>query len=154
MPKSTGSQHRLRFGRYSDVGLWYFITTVTSDRRPLLSHPRAAAIVLQTLRWLDSQKRIRLIVAVVMPDHLHFIAELKAGTIASVMHSLKSFSANAINGALHRYGSVWQSQYCEHGIRNGQDLFELVRYCLENPVRKGLVGDFHSYPHWYCVYDV
>jgi hypothetical protein len=29
-----------------------------------------------------------------------------------------------------------------------------VSYCLENPLRKGLVGNFKEYPHWYCAYEV
>jgi REP element-mobilizing transposase RayT len=145
-------QKDLRKSRYSKEDLYYFLTTITKDRETFFLHPPSAKIVLNALKWLDQHGNTTLICAVVMPDHLHFIAQLKDKTLAKLMHSLKSYTANEINKVLRRSGQVWERQYYEHGVRNEQSLMEVVRYCLENPVRKRLVDDFREYPYWYCKY--
>ncbi|HZX14859.1 MAG TPA: transposase [Thermodesulfobacteriota bacterium] len=147
-------QKSLRLGRYGDEGLFYFLTTITKDRETFFLHPPSAKIVLNALKWLDQQGKITLVSAVVMPDHLHFIAQLKDTTLSKLMHSLKSYTANEINKALERKGPVWERQYYERGIRNEELLMEVVIYCLENPVRKGLVDDFRKYNHWYCMFEL
>ena len=89
-----------------------------------------------------------------MPNHLHFVAGLKAGTISSVMHSLKSFTSNQLKSLLSYEGPIWQSQYHDHATRKDEVLIEVITYCLYNPVRAGLVDDFHDYAHWYCKYEI
>lgn len=106
------------------------------------------------LKWQNEQGRIDLIAAVVMPDHVHFIARLLNASLPSLMHSLKSFTSNQINNQLGRKGPLWEPQYYDHGIRTDDELRDLVIYCLQNPVRKGLVNHFKEYPNWYCAYDV
>lgn len=74
--------------------------------------------------------------------------------LSTVMHSLKSFTANEINKALGRRGQVWERGYYEKGLRDEKALLKTARYCLENPVREGLVDDFRRYPYWHCIYEV
>jgi REP element-mobilizing transposase RayT len=120
----------------------------------VFSDPTASKIVLDSLKWLSEQGRIKLIAAVVMPDHIHFVARLQNTTLPSLMQSLKSFTSNKINDLLGREGLLWEPQYYDHAIRTDDELKERVDYCLQNPVRKGLVNHFKQYPHWYCVYEV
>jgi hypothetical protein len=70
------------------------------------------------------------------------------------MHSLKSFTSNKINDLSGREGPLWEPQYYDHAIRTDDELMERVNYRLQNPVRKGLVGNFKEYPYWYCVFGV
>ena len=35
-----------------------------------------------------------------------------------------------------------------------ENLNEVVLYMLNNPVRAGLVKDFHDYPFWWCRWAV
>ena len=151
---NTSASHRLRKSRTTLAGYYYLITTGTLDREPLFRNADAAQAVMETLRWLHEQQRIQLITAVVMPDHLHFIATLLAGPWSAVMHSLKGFSAKQVNAVLRRTGVVWQAQYHDHVLREDADLRAAALYCLCNPVRAGLVSDFHAYPHWWCCWDV
>jgi REP-associated tyrosine transposase len=154
MPEQISHQESLRRGRFDESGFYYFLTTVTKKRRPIFLESTAAQIVLNSLKWLDDNDRITLIAAVVMPDHIHFIAELKSASLVKLMHSLKSYTANEINRVLGQNGHVWESQYYERGIKDESSLNSLIRYCLENPVRNGIVSDFREYRFWYCSYDV
>lgn len=152
--KQEKGTHRLRKGRISRIGHYYLITTATCDRRPMFTRDEAAKIVLSSLHWLDQQGRIRLEAAVVMPDHLHFVAELRSGNLCKLMQTLKGYTSRMINQFLDRKGPLWQPQYYEHAIRTDLELKEITLYCLYNPVRAAIVYDFHDYPHWYCRWSV
>jgi REP-associated tyrosine transposase len=106
MSDRSPSHESLRVGRFSESGLCYFITTVVRHRTLLFENSELAGVVMDSLMWLDRKKRMSLVCAVVMPDHLHFVAYLEASTLSGVMHSLKSFTANQINKLLGREGSV------------------------------------------------
>jgi putative transposase len=125
-----------------------------NKRKPVLNCPQAAKIVLYSLHWLESQKRIILDAAVIMPDHLHFVAALRQDSLDRLLHSLKSYTAKKINALLKRQGVFWQPQYHDHAVREDEDLNEVVLYSLNNPVGAGLVRDFHDYPYWYCRWVV
>jgi REP element-mobilizing transposase RayT len=150
----TGASHRLRKGRTSIENQPYFITTTVLDRTPHLTNPEAANIVLSALKWLEKSNRMLLEAAVVMPDHLHFVATLKNGELSRLMQSLKGYTARQINALLNNKGAFWQDQYHEHAIRKDEELNDTVLYMLHNPVRAGLVEDFHIYPFWYCRWAV
>jgi len=89
-----------------------------------------------------------------MPDHFHMVAKRKEEPLSKVMHSLKGYSAKRVNTILVRSGPVWQRGYHDHAIRKDEDLNEIILYCLNNPVRAGLVANFHDYAYWYCRYSV
>jgi REP element-mobilizing transposase RayT len=154
MTNRDAHQRNLRKGRFSQPGYCYFITTATKSRLPVLSDPAASKIVMDCLKWQNEQGKIDLIAGVVMPDHIHFAARLLSTTLPSLMHSLKSFTSKKINDQLGRKGPIWGSQYYDHAIRTDDELRERVSYCLQNPVRKGLVNHFKEYPNWYCAYEV
>ena len=144
----------LRKGRASVNNQHYLITTAVYNREPLFKKAGAAEIVLESLNWLEDQGKIVLDAAVVMPDHLHFVAGLKYGSLADTMHSLKSYTAQEINRLLQKKDPFWQRHYHDHAVRKDEDLHEVVLYTLNNPVRAGLITNFHDYPYWYCRWDV
>ncbi len=136
------------------MGYSYFVTTSTKRRLPVFSDPVVSRIVLETLKWLDEQGKVELIAAVIMPDHIHFVARLRNVTLPALMQSLKGFTSRKINALLGREGPLWEPRYYEHALRTDEELLERVKYILQNPVRKGLVDDIKDYPHWYCIYEV
>jgi putative transposase len=123
------------------------ITTCCAGRQPLLADPVAAAIVLESLQWLDARRRWLLHVAVVMPDHLHFVADPLGGDWRSLLRTMKSFTANRIGKCLQHGGKLWQMQYHDRRIDNAAQLAAAIDYCLQNPVRAGLVATASEWPH-------
>ncbi len=89
-----------------------------------------------------------------MPDHLHAVFELKTGTLPQVMHSLKSYTAKQVKYLLQLPSAVWQEQYHDHAVRKSENLEDVILYMLHNPVRAGLVKDFHEYPFWWCRWKI
>jgi len=153
MKPQRGSKF-LRKGRASIKNQHYLLTTTVLDRKPIFKREDAAKIVLASLHWFEKQEKIIIDAAVVMPDHLHFVAGLINGSMAILMRSLKRHTAKEINILLGRDGTFWQPQYHDHAVRKDEDLNEVALYTLHNPVRAGLVKDFHDYPFWYCRWNV
>ena len=143
----------LRKGRHSDIGQYYSLTTCAHARRPIFNQPDRAKIVLDAIRWLHTRERFTVDAAVVMPDHLHVVGQLRAGALLDFMHSLKSFTAKrlTLSGV---EAPVWQAGYHDHCLREDEDYKTKVRYVLENPIRAGLVERVADYrflilPSWF-----
>ncbi len=83
-----------------------------------------------------------------MPDHFHWLVELKNSTLPALMLATKSRSARAINAHLGRSGRLWQKGFHDRAIRREEDLLAVARYVIANPIRAGLVRRVHDYPLW------
>ena len=146
---------QLRKGRYSVPEAFYLLTTTTHNRKPILTKKGVAQIIFDVFEWLETEERIRWYCIMIMPDHLHAIVQLRTQhTLSSIMHTLKRFTARQINKLLKQEGAFWQEGYHDSGIRGDTALNEMIRYCYENPVRKGLVETAKDYPYWRCKFEM
>ena len=146
---------QLRKGRHSIPDAFYLLTTTTSNRKPVLIKNGIAQIIFDAFEWLETQERIKWYSIMIMPDHLHAIIQLRIQyTLPDIMLTLKRFTARKINTLLKQKGALWQEGYHDSGIRGDIVLNEMIRYCYENPVRKGLVETAKDYPHWRCKFEM
>ena len=104
----------LRKGRRSLANHYYLVTSQTHNRAPIFITKEPVQIVLESLQWFRVRNLFSLDTAVVMPDHVHILGQLREIPLEE------------------------------------EDLNQVRQYCLNNPVRAGLVNDFHAYAHWYC----
>ena len=112
-------------------------------------------IIFGCLDWLETDKRLKWMCIMVMPDHVHIVFQLgNKQPLSELIQSFKRFTANQINARLTRTGPLWQVNYYDHAIRRDESLNKIVRYCYENPVRKGIVRRAEDYPHWRCKFDI
>ncbi|WNH53362.1 REP-associated tyrosine transposase [Stenotrophomonas oahuensis] len=139
------SSSSLQRGRQSAIGGIYILTTVVHCRRPLFEHSRNAEIVIETLRHMERSGRSRTYAWVVMPDHVHWVMELKSGTLAGCMNLFKSRSSRLMGA-----GRVWQSGYHDHALRKEESLEHVARYIVGNPIRAGLTRNAGEYPYAWC----
>lgn len=65
--------------------------------------------------------------------------------LSSIMHSLKSYTANQANELLGRSGPFWQKESYDHWVRDDDELERIVLYINANPVKAGLVGAPHEW---------
>ena len=99
----------------------------------------------------DNGTKMRLYIAVVMPDHVHMIfmpleaEKHETFTFEEIVGAIKGASAHSVNKALQRLGTVWQDESFDHVIRHAESLEAKIRYVRENPVRKGLVSHPEDY---------
>jgi REP element-mobilizing transposase RayT len=145
--RARGSSN-LRKGRVSRPGHPYLITTVTLDRTSLFADFLTARLVIRELAAAD----VDTLAYVLMPDHLHWLVQLRDEPLSCVMRRMKSRSAVAVNRYLGRNGAVWQDGYHDHALRADDDVRKTARYVISNPMRAGLVDSVFEYPHWDAVW--
>jgi REP element-mobilizing transposase RayT len=103
-----------------------------------LKNELIAAIVEDNLLYLDGQK-YKLLHWVIMPNHVHLLLKAMVGiTLASIMHSMKSYTANRANKVLETSGRFWSVEYFDRYIRNADHYSKAVAYIHANPVKAGL----------------
>lgn len=68
--------------------------------------------------------------------------------LAEIMKKFKGCSALELNRALGMRGTFWQHGYYDHALRNEEDIKQIARYIVANPLRAGLVDKIEMYPYW------
>ena len=136
----------LRKGRASQAGMVYHITTVTQNRTPYFEVLDNGRKVVQQLMALQAQGMAETLCYVLMPDHLHWLMVLHDGTLSDVVRLLKGRSARAIGQP------IWQANYYDHAVRQEEDLQEMARYIVANPLRANLVSQIGAYSLWDAVW--
>lgn len=129
----------LRKGRVSEHGRVYLVTTNTARREALFADWPIGRLVCHQLKREHDTAQVTSLAWVVMPDHLHWVLELKAGSLPGAIPRVKIRSAIAINSALGRTGSVWQRGFHDRALRREDHLKAVARYVIANPIRAGLV---------------
>ena len=91
---------------------------------------------------------------VIMPDHLHWLFQLPQGSnLSSTVGSMKSQSGNSINLLLgNSFSPVWQRGFHDHALRRNEDIVQIARYIVANPLRAGLASKIGDYPLWYSIW--
>jgi len=104
--------------------------------------PGIARIVADAIRHFEGE-RFCLVAWCVMPNHVHVVFSPSGEhQLKDILHSWKSFSAQAANRLLGRTGAFWQREYFDHLVRNEASLHKIKRYVQENPRKAGL----HDWP--------
>ena len=153
MPEFRKSQGRyLRAGRYSEIGRIYLLTTVVKDRKLAFQNWQLGRLLVGTMKQAEIEGQIKSLAWVIMPDHLHWLVELRAGTMDGVMRRVRSRSTQASNQASGRKGPLGQPGEHDHAVRHEEDLKVLARYVLANPLRAGLVKKLAEYPLWDAIW--
>ena len=125
----------------------YFVTAVTAERRRVFLDRRLAEAVIECLRALRETMTFSAYAYCLMPDHLHALFGLgeSGQSLGQVCGAFKSVSTRAYWRWYE--GKLWQRQYFDHIVRNGEDFSECVEYIKMNPVRKHLVEDWEEWPY-------
>ena len=132
----------------------YMVTFSTVNHR-LLS-PEARDIVLDSLHFTDRQRRWKLFAACVMPDHVHVLFEPQIKeqdpdgkpifwSLTEILHSVKSYTAHAINKVEGTEGGVWEKESFDRLMRSDADLEEKFHYICRNPWDNGVVPVTENY---------
>jgi putative transposase len=83
-----------------------------------------------------------------MPDHMHALAEARTNAA-----DLRRFvwSAKQRSGYLYRRRTgrrLWQKSYYDRTLRENLSSVDVIKYIVNNPLRRGLVRSPVDYPHW------
>jgi REP element-mobilizing transposase RayT len=164
----------MTFSSVHDINHLYFVTASISGWKHLLVESKYMQIVLDSLVWLQNEKRILLFTFVIMPSHLHLILKPEAKTIGEILQDFGSYTAHTFlqelrkdkkadllklfheerRDARHKH-SIWQDIQTKN-IYSTEFLFQKMEYIHSNPVSKDwkLVNDRAEYKYSSaCFYD-
>ena len=161
MPLKTIKPHAkdLRNGRHSENNQIYQVTAVTHQRQKVFTDLSLGRIVIQEMRHQHQQEKVNSLAFVVMPDHIHWLFALQNdNSLAEVMQSVKGRSASQIQhircarGETTGKQALWQKGYHDHALRKEEDLQQMARYIVANPLREGIVNKIANYPLWDAIW--
>ena len=154
-PGGTGFQPVQKFQttrrnlpHWQEPGSIYFITWRSQSGKVLNQEERQ--ITLEALHYWDGVKWT-LFVAVVLPDHVHMLAqplpkpEGGVFNLAEIIHSVKRHSARVINQLRGTRGPLWQDERYDRIVRDEAEFLEKWNYIRNNPAKSGLADSPENY---------
>ncbi|MEO7839801.1 MAG: hypothetical protein ABIU06_10660 [Anaerolineales bacterium] len=164
----------MTFPSIHDISHLCFVTASISGWKHLFIEPTYAQIVLDSLSWMQKEKRILLFAFVIMPSHIHLALKPESDMIGNTLQQIGSFTAHAILNELRKDGkqdlldffnqqkrdarhqhSIWQDIQASN-IYSSDFLFQKMEYIHSNPVSKDwrLVKNRADYKYSSaCFYD-
>ena len=151
MPDCATTRY-LRKGRFSAIGQMYMVTSVTKCRLPVFADMQLGRLLVLEMKRCEEQGLVKSLAWVIMPDHLHWLLELRASDLSKVMKQVKARSSIAIGKASVHPHALWQSGYHDRAVRDEKDIAPLARYIVANPLRAGWVTKVGDYPLWDAIW--
>ncbi len=144
----------LRKGRVSIPGQIYLVTTVTHQRQPTFTNFLNARIVINSIRYTEHSCGAKSLSFVIMPDHMHWLlASGDKTSLSQTIANIKRRSAYRINEQSKTTGTpVWQPGFHDYALRHEDEIKNVARYIVANPLRAGLVEKIGDYPFWDAVW--
>jgi REP element-mobilizing transposase RayT len=146
------ASNRLRTGRYAEPNRIYLLTTNTLGREPVFADYALGRLVVHQFRRAHDLGLAKSLAWVVMPDHFHWLVELENCSLRKLMRQTKSLITRDVNLSNGRGGPLWQQGYHDRALRREEDLVQLARYVVANPLRAGLVEKLGDYPLWDAIW--
>jgi len=136
----------------------HFLTCTIINWIPIFTRPDTVQIVLDSFRFLQQERQLKIYAYVILENHLHWIAQ--ADDLAVYVANFKSFTARQIvdyfiehrvtkileqfkfckkNHKNDRIHQVWEEGSHPQVLQNVEMLIEKIRYIHENPVKRGYV---------------
>ncbi|MEN5392204.1 transposase [[Pseudomonas] hibiscicola] len=85
-----------------------------------------------------------------MPDHLHWLMQLRDGSLARMMGTVKSRSSRLLGQQFGIQTPLWQPSCFDHAVRSEEALRRHALYILGNLIRAGLTLHLDEYPFAWC----
>lgn len=90
-----------------------------------------------------------------MPNHVHLVFRLLSETqsVSGVMKLIKGSTSRECNKVLNKTGKFWQVESFDRLIRDAYEMYNIINYVLNNPVKAGLVSNPDDWKYSYCNSD-
>ena len=110
----------------------YFFTATIKEWKHLLKPDKYKEIIVDSLRFLVAEKRVRVCGFVIMPNHIHFFVgiqpkadgTMQASSPTNISQVVRIFKGRVAHRAGH---SVFQRSFYDHIIRTENDYWAIVQ---------------------------
>ncbi len=146
MPLSSRKTIRLSPAAYQDDGWVFFVTIGTSPKQDVFTDVEFGLGCIEILRSLCLKRGNRVYAHCLMPDHVHLLLDTRGSSLLPSFVGAWKSQCYRLRRTAGRGAAFWQRSFFDHALRQSEDLRAVATYILANPVRRGLVEDFHKYP--------
>jgi REP element-mobilizing transposase RayT len=88
-----------------------------------------------------------------MPDHVHWLMQLSDGQdLSKNVQKVKSLTTRGLRAQGAAPGRIWQPGFHDRALRREEDLRNVARYVVANPLRAGMVRSLREYPLWDAIW--
>lgn len=154
-------QHRLSPAVYATTEYEYYFTVCARHQGKPFQNRNLADTVVESLLWTKRKYNWLLFCYCLMPDHLHFVCRLTDAEVKLINTGARGMQPKGVLDHLARFksyttnrswklgfeGKLWQKGSYDRILDMEKPLEEIIRYTLENPVRKELVRDWEEWPY-------
>jgi putative transposase len=126
----------------------YFLTICTIKKKDIFQNDDLNRKIIHCLLEEKTNSGIKLLCYCLMCNHIHLLAQPK-NPDANISKFIAAFKRKTYK-IFQNYGiegKIWQSSFYDHILRKREALSLIMKYILNNPVRKGLVEKWDEYPH-------
>jgi len=125
----------------------YFITIRSYKFRHYFTHGDVVTKIVEILRGVAKQRDFGIWAYCFMPDHLHLLIEGRDAhadmrRFVTLFKQKSSYWFKSVHGK-----KLWEPNYYEHVLRSDEVTMAVARYIFRNPIRKGLVEGYSTYPY-------
>ena len=130
---------------YSVPGTIAHIIIGTDKKEPYFKNHKYAEVFTDLVKKTSEEKNNRLYAYCVMPDHIHILVESSGDcSITEYIRLVKGrFSAHCRKA---RWDIRLQRSFYDHLLRKEEDIEEVSKYIIGNPVRAGIEYSYGNYP--------
>jgi putative transposase len=148
-------QKRIRLKEFNYIGTYrYFVTICVDRKRNVFVNDDIVNFCIKIMRDLSERYLFDIWVYCFMPDHLHILCEGRDEKsnfrkFISVFKQKSSYYVvRTFKFAFCEYMTkLWQENYFDRVLRKEENIIDVVKYILNNPVRNGLVKEYLDYPY-------
>jgi putative transposase len=133
-------------------GYYHYFVTICTDRKKnfFVKNNHLIKKIIEVLDQTGKKQFFTVWAYCFMPDHLHILVE-GINVHSDLKKFMKDFKQRTGYWFTHEESNtgnkLWQPGYYEHVLRKEEDTNEILRYILNNPVRKGLVTHYLNYSY-------
>ncbi len=138
----------------------YFFTCVTHDRMPILTTELGRRCLRNAVKTVQRDYPFRIVAIATLPDHWLTVWTLHPGDDRYPLRWMRikgefteswlacggRESWQSMSRRNHGQRGIWQKQYWEHTVKDGDDLKRCVDYVHWNPRRHKLVSRVRDWP--------
>ncbi len=130
---------------YSAPGTATHVILGTTGHKCVLSDRETAVLFRDVLIMQAVRYAVPLYAYCIMPDHIHVLAGSVEG--CGIIDFVRRVKGNFAAACRRRGIGGWglQHSFYDHVVRSNEDLLEITRYIVRNPVRKGMVETHQQY---------
>ena len=146
------SSNKLRIGRVSEEGRIYHITLTTYQRHPYFDNFWTGRCLVNALQQVHQSAET--LCYVVMPDHLHWLMQVhNQQNLSSIVQKVKSLATKSLrSNNFLADDDLWQKGFHDRALRREDDIQQVARYIVANPIRAGIVKSVREYSLWDAIW--